>query len=502
MKINDGRINFKQSVIKKVRENSGGLCCHPDCLITVNSSTSQVCHIYSASKNGPRGHNGLPKEFIASEKNGILLCKNHHGLADPNHRPIPASKLILWKNIREFSQRFLIDNLETGRQVACIGVKLFNDLIWKQLKINGTDFKSESNLDFDLESIIDTDILKKECNSLFCNYLKEHTNTDANEKPEFKLNKITEGLARKNSPSNDDKKNCIFTIVKNIIPTELYYINEIKEYWFSEFKINSDSTLITYVTCYIGSNPSEINADNILLEINTNATAILSAASLHSGKDNFFRLTYFSDFFNLNLSITYENNLLTTENKLTPAYFIPKNINLNTERINLQARAWKKIIDKIISGEDLFIFLNKKPYTYALYHSIDDIFPHHFKIQKENLSLSELNRINKIADKILLANYLVRIIEGETLSGSRFIASNCYFGEYFSENDIINSAHAIKNKIDKENFPLEDEIGEANINGRNYKLFLNYNRGNIEIKIKDLSINRFLPYPTRTCHTI
>ncbi|MBZ9567512.1 hypothetical protein [Modicisalibacter tunisiensis] len=61
-----------------------------------------ACHIYSASKNGPRGQGGKSEEFISSEKNGIWCCQYHGALIDKNKGgDYPAEVLFAWKELAE-----------------------------------------------------------------------------------------------------------------------------------------------------------------------------------------------------------------------------------------------------------------------------------------------------------------------------------------------------------------------------------------------------------------
>lgn len=61
-----------------------------------------ACHIYSASKEGPRGWGDKNEAFIKSEANGLWCCAVHGNVIDKkNGRDYPVSQLFAWKALAE-----------------------------------------------------------------------------------------------------------------------------------------------------------------------------------------------------------------------------------------------------------------------------------------------------------------------------------------------------------------------------------------------------------------
>lgn len=105
------RIDFISGVPDTLYRRSGGKCSVPRCKNPTMGPFKEnekavnmgvACHIYSASKNGPRGWGGKPSEFISSAKNGIWCCQYHASLIDKNKgNDYPVSVLFLWKKLIE-----------------------------------------------------------------------------------------------------------------------------------------------------------------------------------------------------------------------------------------------------------------------------------------------------------------------------------------------------------------------------------------------------------------
>ena len=92
---------------------SGNRCAYPQCLTPLVHTTTnanadaqigEICHIYSASPNGPRGDGGLPSHRLNSPENLVLFCPTHHTLVDTQPDRHPASLLKTWKATRENHQ--------------------------------------------------------------------------------------------------------------------------------------------------------------------------------------------------------------------------------------------------------------------------------------------------------------------------------------------------------------------------------------------------------------
>lgn len=61
----------------------------------------QICHIYAASDDGPRGKSGLTDEERNAPENLILMCGYHHPLVDRQWETYPADLLKTWKKTHE-----------------------------------------------------------------------------------------------------------------------------------------------------------------------------------------------------------------------------------------------------------------------------------------------------------------------------------------------------------------------------------------------------------------
>jgi hypothetical protein len=61
----------------------------------------QICHIYAAADDGPRGKPGLTEEARNALDNLILMCGHHHPLVDKQWETYPAETLKAWKKAHE-----------------------------------------------------------------------------------------------------------------------------------------------------------------------------------------------------------------------------------------------------------------------------------------------------------------------------------------------------------------------------------------------------------------
>ncbi|MGO9768507.1 MAG: hypothetical protein ACLPSW_02920 [Roseiarcus sp.] len=102
--------NYSQATLKLLFAASGNLCAYPGCsnsivaLATEESDPAvlgQICHIYAAADNGPRGKPGLTERERNSVDNLILMCGHHHPLVDKQYEDYPAEKLKAWKRTHE-----------------------------------------------------------------------------------------------------------------------------------------------------------------------------------------------------------------------------------------------------------------------------------------------------------------------------------------------------------------------------------------------------------------
>lgn len=102
--------SYSEKTIKILFGNCGRQCAHPDCTNPIIESATdysddavvgQICHIYAASDNGPRGKTGLTDDEKNSPENLILLCGHHHPVVDKQHETYPAPLLQKWKREHE-----------------------------------------------------------------------------------------------------------------------------------------------------------------------------------------------------------------------------------------------------------------------------------------------------------------------------------------------------------------------------------------------------------------
>lgn len=105
------RIDFDKHVPDLLYRQAGGRCSVPRCTnptmgpyynIDGAVNLGVACHIYSASKDGPRGWGKKDEAFIKSEANGLWCCAVHGNVIDKkNGRDYPVSQLFAWKALAE-----------------------------------------------------------------------------------------------------------------------------------------------------------------------------------------------------------------------------------------------------------------------------------------------------------------------------------------------------------------------------------------------------------------
>jgi hypothetical protein len=102
--------SYSQNTIKILFGASGNQCAFPGCINTIivpetfdsdAAVVAQICHIYAASDNGPRGKPGLTAAERNEPDNLILLCGHHHPLIDKQYATYPADLLKAWKKTHE-----------------------------------------------------------------------------------------------------------------------------------------------------------------------------------------------------------------------------------------------------------------------------------------------------------------------------------------------------------------------------------------------------------------
>ena len=103
--------DFSQSTKNILAKRAGFECSVPHCKVRTigpgaspdqTASVGQASHIYSAGKNGPRGHGGLTHEQLSHHDNGIWTCELHGTVIDNNQgQAFPAGLLRSWKEWHE-----------------------------------------------------------------------------------------------------------------------------------------------------------------------------------------------------------------------------------------------------------------------------------------------------------------------------------------------------------------------------------------------------------------
>lgn len=99
------RDDFKQSVIKKLKDRVSNRCSNPDCRAPTsapsknNGATNigEAAHMSAASPGGPRYIESMSQEKRASIDNAIWLCRNCAKKIDHDEERYPITTLIEWK---------------------------------------------------------------------------------------------------------------------------------------------------------------------------------------------------------------------------------------------------------------------------------------------------------------------------------------------------------------------------------------------------------------------
>ncbi|MCY9871657.1 HNH endonuclease signature motif containing protein [Vibrio barjaei] len=122
------RVNFKQPVIKKLRDRVNDMCSNPDCRKVTKGADSdsgttsigEAAHIIAASSgNGAaRADASVSHDVKQSYDNGIWLCKNCHKMIDSDESKYTLEVLYRWKKqAEEFSRTSLGKPLYTEDDV-------------------------------------------------------------------------------------------------------------------------------------------------------------------------------------------------------------------------------------------------------------------------------------------------------------------------------------------------------------------------------------------------
>jgi hypothetical protein len=118
---------YREKTIKLLFGSCGNQCAAPDCtnpIIAAGTPFSdaavigQICHIYAASDDGPRGKPGMTEEERDAPENLILMCGFHHPLVDKQWETFPADMLKAWKAAHE--SRYQPETAEASKLLADI----------------------------------------------------------------------------------------------------------------------------------------------------------------------------------------------------------------------------------------------------------------------------------------------------------------------------------------------------------------------------------------------
>lgn len=101
---------YSTTTIKVLFGASGNQCAFPECtnpiiapetFLSDAAVVGQICHIYAAADNGPRGKSNLTEEERNAPGNLLLMCGFHHPIVDKQWADYPATTLISWKKAHE-----------------------------------------------------------------------------------------------------------------------------------------------------------------------------------------------------------------------------------------------------------------------------------------------------------------------------------------------------------------------------------------------------------------
>lgn len=98
-------------IIKSLYAKSGNICAYPgcNCLLVEESNQSQIAHIISQQRNGPRHIDGYNGGNYDIEENLILLCAKHHHQIDDNPDDYPIEWL---KKVKKDHEEYVSKSLQ------------------------------------------------------------------------------------------------------------------------------------------------------------------------------------------------------------------------------------------------------------------------------------------------------------------------------------------------------------------------------------------------------
>jgi hypothetical protein len=105
------REEFSPDTKNIIAKRAAYRCSFPDCdRVTIGPGKAfdefmlvgEAAHIYSASRNGPRGQGNLTPQYLRSPQNGIWFCRVHSRIPDLNNgRDYPPGTLHSYKALHE-----------------------------------------------------------------------------------------------------------------------------------------------------------------------------------------------------------------------------------------------------------------------------------------------------------------------------------------------------------------------------------------------------------------
>jgi hypothetical protein len=110
------RIEFPEAVKRKIAQRAMFFCSNPGCLRLTGYGTTEgkaravaeAAHIQSAAEDGPRSKAVRDAKKIASESNGVWLCKICHDQCDDDPSAFNEALLKKWKSEHELVIRTIV----------------------------------------------------------------------------------------------------------------------------------------------------------------------------------------------------------------------------------------------------------------------------------------------------------------------------------------------------------------------------------------------------------
>lgn len=154
----DDRLEFTSETRRHIYKRAGAFCTRRGCIKPTFSadgnleilgpqkatSTGKACHIYSASKNGPRGQGDKSPDFIKSTNNGFWACGSCHDEIDCLASIYSAETLFEMKRVRETAQRIARSYPAVSSLVGKAGMQWLDDLVWASPDRDNTDMIADA----------------------------------------------------------------------------------------------------------------------------------------------------------------------------------------------------------------------------------------------------------------------------------------------------------------------------------------------------------------------